>query len=543
MARLLPPERDIGVLRAPVRSSVTLVGLFVFAVLAVELINRIGVKPGFAPFAIVSAAFAVFVLAALYAHSRRAADFYVADRKIPGALGGVAAATVLAGLLTLGLAGGAYGSMTSFLVTAIGLAVGYLVLASVIAPRLRAFGAYSAGDFIALRFNSTLARFVWAMVAFSVSFLLVVAALKIAAPLVATLLGITPAHALYLAAGVTVMATLPGGMRSLTWTQAVQYFVIALAAIVPTFYFGIGEPATQSPFTDEFGKLLTGSLPAWEGGGAVGWALPFLVAAFGAAALPLTNQRLLAARSGRQAAATMLFAVLFAAVLVLAGLGLYELVVVAAGHAAPQGAASGLDEIAAALAALPSVLVGLVLAGALAALFALGQAALFGAATALSHDIWDEIIDRKGPEGRRIMLARLTLMCVAAGAVALVRIWPADAAHLAGWALALAGAGGFFPLVVGLWWRRCNEIGAIGGMVAGFGFTGVVFLLGQHLIPAAMVTTGWSSVGAAAAASTGLLMSLAVTIGLSFVTPAPEADGENPTNGSEERLPIRERPA
>ena len=40
------------------------------------------------------------------------------------------------------------------------------------------------------------------------------------------------------------MAALPGGMRSLTWTQAIQYFVIALACLVP-----IGLPACKPTAT------------------------------------------------------------------------------------------------------------------------------------------------------------------------------------------------------------------------------------------------------------------------------------------------------
>ena len=94
------------------------------------------------------------MLAALYAHSRRAVDFYVADRKVTGTFGGLAGASAFAGLLAIGLAGGAYATdRRASWSPRPGSRVGYLVLALAIAPGLRAFGAYTAGDFIAARFG------------------------------------------------------------------------------------------------------------------------------------------------------------------------------------------------------------------------------------------------------------------------------------------------------------------------------------------------------------------------------------------------------
>ena len=124
---------------------------------------------------------------------------------------------------------------TDFLASAGGLTLGYIILAG-IGPRLRSFGAYTPGDFVAARFGGGLPRIVSGLISFSVSMLVLVAHLKIAGPLIATLLRITPEHALYAATVLTAITTLPGGMRSFTWTQAIQYFVIALACIVPAAF-------------------------------------------------------------------------------------------------------------------------------------------------------------------------------------------------------------------------------------------------------------------------------------------------------------------
>jgi cation/acetate symporter len=540
MARLLPPERDIGVLQAPVRSCLALTGVFLIVLLSVALLERIGIDPGAALTAIVGAAFALFALAALLSHSRRAADFYVADRKISGPFGGLASAGTFAGLLVIGLIGGVYGSHAEFLLGAAAFALGYLILGTLIAPGLRSFGAYTAGDFIGTRFGGPWVRLMWAAIAFSVSFVLLLAQLKIAAPLIAMLLRITPEYALYLAAGVTLIATVPGGMRSLTWTQAIQYFVIVLACVVPVGFLAVREPTAESALTQDFGALLVTNLPPLASLTTAQSILPQLLAAIGVASLPHLMARTLTAQSRLEASASMVWGVLFAILLVVSGLVLAELLMAMGMPLAPAG--GGIPQLAAILVSLPATLAGLVLAGVLAALFSLGQATLFAAAAALSHDVSDEVIDKRGPEGRRIFVARIILVGVAAGAVVLAPIWQADAASLIQWALAFAAAGAFAPVVLGLWWTRTNEIGALGGMAAGFGFTAFVFLMAEKILPTAMTSSDWANVGAPTAAAVGLAASAIITIGLSLVTPALEGDPAR-VAGDESRPPIHERPA
>ena len=543
MAWLLPPERDIGVLRAPIRSTAILLGVFLLVVLAFGLLERLGVEAGLAPVGVLGAAIALFVVAALLSHSRRAVDFYLADRKTSAGFGGLAGAAGFAGLLSIGLAGGAYRGYVEFLAAAAGLAVGFLILAFALAPGLRRVGAYSAGDYLAARFGGVWVRLTWAIVAITVCFLLLVAHLKITAPLVATVVGLTPEHALYAATGVTVLAVLPGGMRSLTWTQAIQYFVILVACLVPAVSLIVRGTTGDAAMQNEFATRLAQSLPDWRVGDATsGTALPFLLAAAGAASLPHLTARSLTAASTRGALISMAWAVLYTLVLIVVGLLLALLL----DEAGDWDAADGLLQVAALFASLPAVLAGLVLAGVLAALFAVGVASLFTASCAISHDIWDEIVDRRGPEGRRIVIARLALIVVAALATALVPLLKVEPSALLRWALALSASGGIAPLIIGLWWRRAIDIGAIAGMVAGFGFTGLAFVLEQSRLFAGPEGGGLGAIGAPTAAVVGLALAVVVTVGVSLVMPVPEPQDERQADGLGSRndtLPIRERPA
>lgn len=542
MARLLPPERDIGVLHAPVRSCIAVVGAFLIVLLALALLERLGVDPGAALTGVIGAAFALFIFAALLSHSRRAIDFYVADRRVSGAFGGLVSAATFAGLLILGLAGGAFGSKAEFLVSVAGLATGYLILAALIAPGLRGLGAYTPGDFLATRFGGSWARLAWAAVAFSSSFLLLIGVLQIVATLFANIFGLAAEHALYGAAALLAMAGLPGGMRSLSWTQAIQYLVIVLAAVV-TASFAVQTDLTAGSVMAETASAFFANLPDWASLAGTKSMLPVLLTALGAASLPHHVSRALTVEPGRGATTSMTWGIFFAAFLVVLGFVLADLFV--AGTAG-DFSAGALAELTNRIPGLSGVVAGLALAGTLAALLAFGQAVLFSAASALSHDVWDEIVDRRGPEGRRIVVARMILAGVAALAAFLAPRWGADVSALFAWALALAAAGGFVPLALGIWWRRCNEIGALGGMVAGFGFAGLVFLMSQKIVPTTMVATDWTAVGAPAAAVAGVLISFIVTVGLSLVTPPSEADARmraSRAGSAQSGPPIRERPA
>lgn len=544
MARLLPPERDISVLDAPVRSSLGLLGIFLLVIVTFGLLERIGLEGGFAPIAVVVTALALFILVALSSHSRRPVDFYIADRMISGPYNGVACASIFAGLAAVGLAGDAADWNAAFFVQATGLCVGFLLLAFLIAPGLRRFGAYTIGDFLALRFGGFWARVVGACVAFTAAFLIVVVHLRIAGGLLASLIGLPPETALYVATALTILAVLPGGMRSLTWSQGIQYLVMALAALLTAAFLGVGT-SPDVVIVEQVSQQLAQTLPAWGDGVLVGLVLPALVTAAGAAALPLFTVRALTVPSPRQAGSAMLWALVFSVLVAFAGLILSQRLADIVEIGALPGAAGGLLQPALLFAKLPAVLAGLVIAGTLAALFALGQAALFSATTAISHDLWDEIFDRTGPEGRRILVARLVAVGIAATAASLVPMLQANVAVLLAWALAFAAAGGFVPLVVGFWWRRCNDAGAVGGMLAGFGFVLLEFLLEQGLAAGGADVGGWTGLGPQTTALIGLLLSLAATIGVSLMTAAPGADTQKMMDALRRRgrLPIHERPA
>jgi cation/acetate symporter len=533
MARLLPPERDFGVLDTPLGSIFLLAGAFVLVLLAFALVERIGFQGGFVSVGVIAAALALGAFAALLSHGRRAVDYYVGERRVTGAFGGLAAASAFAGILAIGLVGGAYASRLEFLASAIGLALGFLLLASIGAPALRRLAVYTVGDFLALRFGGIWVRLTGAAVAFAASFFLLMAHLKAASALLATLTDLEPRNALLCAAALTALPALAGGMRSLTWTQAVQYFVVLLACLAPAAYLS----AQDGGLPEGFGLLL-GNLPAWGSETLGRYAIPVLFMMLGAASLPHLMARALAAKSGREAAASLVWGTLFALALVMVALVFWRVISGAEGIPVEAGGGDFL-QLAALFATLPAFMAGLVAAGTLAALFSLGQAALFSAATSIAHDLF-EIIDPSGPETLRIVLARIIVVIVAAAAAALLPLWRIDAPALLRWALAFAAAGGLAPLLLGLRWSRCNDVGALAGTIAGFGFTIVAFLAERGVLGDA---GGLARIGAPIAAIAGVSAAFAVSIGVSLILREPSRGSGGPATAmSTSPLPAGQHP-
>lgn len=118
---------------------------------------------------------------------------------------------------------------------------------------------------------------------------------------------------------------------------------------------------------------------------------------------------------------------------------------------------------------MPSVISALVGAGALAATLAAAGALLLAVGNTLGHDVYHKVIDRKASPDRRLLISRLMLLVAAILAARTASDRPSDVVSMVSWATSLAGSGLFPALVLGIWWKRTNAVGAVMGMLAGFG--------------------------------------------------------------------------
>lgn len=121
------------------------------------------------------------------------------------------------------------------------------------------------------------------------------------------------------------------------------------------------------------------------------------------------------------------------------------------------------------IAGLPYVMTGLVAAGGLAAALSTADGLLLTIANALSHDLYYKMINRHASPLRRVTMAKFLLLVVALVAAFVALMRPGNIVSLVGLAFSLAGSALFPALVMGVFWRRANQWGAISAMLLGFG--------------------------------------------------------------------------
>ncbi len=171
------------------------------------------------------------------------------------------------------------------------------------------------------------------------------------------------------------------------------------------------------------------------------------------------------------------------------------------------------------IAGLPYVISGLVAAGGLAAAMSTADGLLLAIANALSHDLYYKIIDPKADTARRLIVARILLLFIGAAGALVASLKLTGILGAVAWAFDFACSGLFFPLVLGVWWKRANTAGAIAGMIGGF-VAGSWYLY--------MVYNGlmepWWGIDHIRFGIIGMPVSLVCMVVVSLLTPAPSKE-------------------
>jgi cation/acetate symporter len=171
------------------------------------------------------------------------------------------------------------------------------------------------------------------------------------------------------------------------------------------------------------------------------------------------------------------------------------------------------------IAGLPYVISGLVAAGGFAAAMSTADGLLLAIANALSHDLYYKMIDPKADTRRRLIVARVLLLAIGAAGALVASMRLTGILGAVAWAFDFAMSGLFFPLVLGIWWKRANRAGAIAGMAVGT-IAGTWYL---YAVKWGGMTPWWGMddlrfgmVGAAA--------SLVAMVAVTLMTKAPDAE-------------------
>ncbi len=424
--------------------------------------------------------------------SRTTSDFFVASRTVrPGLNASAIGGEYLSAASFLGVAGLVLVFGAEMLWYPVGWTAGYLVLLVLVAAPLRRSGAYTLPDFAEARLGSSRVRAVCSLFVVTVGWLYLLPQFQGAGLTLAAAVDAPRWVGPVVVAVVVLVSVGSGGMRSITFVQAFQYWLKLTALLVPAavllvMWVGDGRPAVGA-------TAGSWSLPLGDGGAQGLYTTYSLIAAtfLGTMGLPHVVVRFYTNPDGRAARRTTL--------VVLALLGAFYLlppIYAALGRAygaEPSRSDALVLELPQLIApgTLGDLLTGLLTAGAFAAFLSTSSGLTVAVAGVLTQDVVGRA-GRRRPAGlSEITAFRLSVAAtVALPLVAALAAPEVPVARTVGLAFAVA-ASTFCPLLVlGIWWRGLTAAGALAGLLVGG--TGSVVAVVWTLADGA--ASGWADV-------------------------------------------------
>ena len=485
---------------------------------------------------LVGITFTLYIGIAIWSRAKSTKEFYVAGGGIHPVLNGMATAAdwmsaesfiSMAGIISfLGYGGSQY---------LMGWTGGYVLLALCLAPYLRKFGKFTVPDFIGERYYSQNARTIALICAIFVSFTYVVGQMKGVGVAFSRFLEIPYDSGVIIGIAIVFFYAVLGGMKGITYTQVAQYCVLIFAFTVPAIYLSL--QATGNPIPQiGFGSKTMDGVYLLEKLNLLSVDLGFdrytdinrttlinvffITGAlmFGTAGLPHVIVRFFTVPKVRDARISAGWALLFISILyttapavaAFAKVNLINTVSNAKYADMPSWftnwentgllefddkngdgviqyvADTQVNELTIdndimvlanpEIANLPPWVIGLIVAGGLAAALSTAAGLLLVISTSISHDLLKKNINPNISEKGELWAARISIAVavVAAGLAGLNP--PGFVAEVVALAFGLA-ASSFFPaIILGIFDKKMNKEGAIAGMLTGIIFTALYIL-------------------------------------------------------------------
>ena len=531
---------------------------------------------------LVGLTFLIYIIIAIVSRAASTKEFYVAGGGVNPIANGMATAAdwmsaasflSMAGLIAfMGYSGGQY---------LMGWTGGYVLLALLLAPYLRKFGKFTVPDFIGERYYSKNARLVALICALFVSFTYVVGQMKGVGVAFARFLNVPFDTGVLIGIGIVFFYAVLGGMKGITYTQVAQFCVLIFAFTVPAIFISLqmtGNPIPQVGFgskgTDGIYLLEKLNILSKDLGFDKYTSINrenlvnmfFITGAlmFGTAGLPHVIVRFFTVPRVKDARVSAGWALLFISILyttapavaVFARTNLINTLSNTSYVDVPDWftnwektgllkfedknndgkiqyvADSQINELKVdqdiivlanpEIADLPPWVIGLVVAGGLAAALSTAAGLLLVISTSISHDLLKNYLRPNISEKGELYAARIAIAVavVAAGLAGMNP--PGFVAQVVALAFGLA-ASSFFPaIILGIFDKRMNREGAITGMIIGIVFTASYII---HFKPqlggSGIYEDFWFGISPEGIGTLGMLINFIISIIVSRLTPAP----------------------
>lgn len=237
-------------------------GGFVAFIILIAILERFGVPNKILGYMFMGFTILVYAFIGVVTRTAEVGEYYVAGRKVPAFYNGMATgADWMSAASFIGMAGSLFLLGYDGLAFVLGWTGGYVLVAVLIAPFLRKFGAYTVPDFLSARYGGNTARVCGVMVLLACSFTYVVAQIFGTGLIAQRFLDMNFELACFVGLAGILVCSMLGGMKAVTWTQVAQYIVLIVAYLIPVVWlsankFGIPIPQlTYGAVIDQISTL------------------------------------------------------------------------------------------------------------------------------------------------------------------------------------------------------------------------------------------------------------------------------------------------
>ena len=208
-------------------------GFFGFVIL-LAILEQLGVPNRWIGYGFVFLTIAVYAVIGVLSRTAEVGEYYVAGRRVPAMYNGMATgADWMSGASFVGMAGTLFLLGYDGLAFVLGWTGGYVLVAILIAPFLRKFGAFTVPDFFSERYGGNFTRLLAVIVLVCCSFTYVTAQIYATGIIASRFLGMDFTVAVYVGLVGILLCSMLGGMKAVTWTQVAQYIVLIVAYLTP----------------------------------------------------------------------------------------------------------------------------------------------------------------------------------------------------------------------------------------------------------------------------------------------------------------------
>ena len=442
--------------------------------------------------------FFAFVLATLFItywaaqRTKTAKDYYAAGGGISGFQNGLAiSGDYMSAASFLGISALVFGSGYDGLIYSIGFLVGWPIILTLLAERLRNLGKYTFSDVVSYRLQQRPVRAMAASGSLVVVLLYLIAQMVGAGALIQILFGLPYEYAVVIVGVLMVIYVTIGGMLATTWVQIIKACLLLGGATVLAFLVLYGVGFSVSELFERAVNIHRNGIAIMGPGGflensfdAVSLGLALML---GTAGLPHILMRFFTVPDAKQARRSVFYATGFIGYFYILTFVIgFGAIVFLTENPAFQDASGGLlggDNMAAVhlSAALGGDLfLGFISAVAFATILAVVSGLTLAGAAAVSHDLYANCIKSgKVHETQEVRVSRFATVGLGAAAILFgIAFEGQNIAYLVGLAFALAASANFPVLFYSMYWKGLTTRGAVIGGWTGLTVAVVLFILG-----------------------------------------------------------------